>query len=84
MPFGFLAALAAGLVLPLRGRGDRHVADGRPIRAVTHFRVATQIADENDFVDGCHADAPLLPARAAAWNVAAPAAHTKLCLRPAS
>ncbi len=40
VPFGFFAALAAGLVLPLRRGGQRQVADGRAVRAVAHFGVA--------------------------------------------
>src|SRR5690606_16996731 len=51
MPFGFFAALAGALVLPLRGGGNGHVADGGPIGAVAHFGIASQVADEYDFVD---------------------------------
>src|SRR5690606_25285021 len=54
VPFGFFAALARGLVLPLGRGGDGDVADRRTIGAVTDFGVTPQVADENDFVDGGH------------------------------
>jgi len=51
MPFGFFAALAGVFVFPLRAGGDGDIADGGSIGAVTHFRVAPQVTDENRFVD---------------------------------
>jgi len=58
VPFGFLAALARVAVLPLRGGGHRDVGDGRTLGRVADFRVAAQIAHQDDFVDGCHERTP--------------------------
>jgi hypothetical protein len=58
VPFGRLAHLAALLVLPLVGGGDGHVADLVAAREGAGFRVAAEIADEDDFVDGCHVRCP--------------------------
>src|SRR5690606_22519053 len=60
VPLGFFATLAGGLVLPLGGGGDGDVADRRAVGAVAHFGVAPQVADENDFIDRCHGEIPLV------------------------
>jgi len=53
MPFGLLDHLAA-LVLVFVGGGDGQVGDGLSARQVAHFRIASEVADQNHFVDGCH------------------------------
>src|SRR5690606_13644954 len=51
MPFGFFAPFARYLVFPLRRGGNGNIADGGAVRAVAHFRISSQVADENDFID---------------------------------
>src|SRR5512139_430487 len=53
VPFCLLYHLA-GLVLVFVGSGDSEVGDGLSARQVAHFGVAPQVADQNNFVDGCH------------------------------
>ena len=46
------------LVLATAGGRDAEVGGGLARRQVTDFRVAAAIADEDDFVDGCHEVCP--------------------------
>jgi hypothetical protein len=54
MPLGRFLHLAAGLVLPPVGRRNGDVGDRRAVRGVTRLRVAAQVADQDDFIHGCH------------------------------
>jgi hypothetical protein len=45
-------ALAAVLALPVAGGGQADVAHRAAVGGVAHFRVAPQVADEDDFVFG--------------------------------
>jgi hypothetical protein len=60
MPFGFFAALAGSLILPVAGGRDRHITNGCTIRAVTDLGVASKITNQNHFIDRGHADLRIL------------------------
>src|SRR5688572_6266149 len=53
VPLGLLLHLAV-LVLPLLGGGDADVGDRAALGHVARFRVAPEVADEDDLVHGCH------------------------------
>jgi hypothetical protein len=60
MPLGLLLELSGLLVLPAFGGGDAQVGDAGTGRQGTHFRVLTQVTDENDLVDAAsHGNLPL-------------------------
>src|SRR5665213_1475606 len=63
VPFGFFLALAA-LVVPHLGRGHVDGGDGRAAWRVAQFRVAPEIAYQNDFVDAAHCARILASSRA--------------------
>jgi hypothetical protein len=46
--------LATALVGPFHGCCNRKVCDGSAVRCVADFRIASQIADQNNFVDSGH------------------------------
>src|SRR5262249_18616721 len=52
VPFGLLAALAAVLVAPVLRGGDREIDDLQAVLGAADFRIAAEIADENDLVHG--------------------------------
>jgi type II secretory pathway predicted ATPase ExeA len=58
VPFGGFAHFAALLVLPLVGGGDGDVGHLVATGEGAHFGVAAQVADDDDFVDGCHGVGP--------------------------
>ncbi|ODR93450.1 hypothetical protein AUC69_04415 [Methyloceanibacter superfactus] len=51
MPLRALAPLARRLVAPAVAGGDPQIDDGPAILGVADFRIGSEIADENDFVD---------------------------------
>ena len=53
MPLGFFLALA-GLVVPDFGRRHVQRRDGSAARCIAQFSIASEIADENDFVHAAH------------------------------
>ena len=57
VPFGSLLALAALVVPGLAGR-QGEVYDGLAVRSRTELRIATEVTDENCFIDTCHGGAP--------------------------
>src|SRR5690606_33839808 len=58
VPFGALAVLAAAAIAPALAGGDRKVDDLAAVLGVADFRVATEIAHENDLVDTAGHDTP--------------------------
>ncbi|MPN21514.1 hypothetical protein SDC9_168894 [bioreactor metagenome] len=55
VPFGDFLVFAGVLVAPAVGGGDGDVRYLVTIGEAAHFGVAAQVADDDDFVDGCHA-----------------------------
>lgn len=58
VPLGGFAHFAALLVFPAIGGGHCDVRDLVAAREGTHFGVAPQIADDDDFIDRCHMHCP--------------------------
>src|SRR5690606_1251051 len=56
MPFSGLAVFTSVLVAPAVCGGDGHIGHLVAAGKSAHFRVTAQIADDDDFVDGCHRD----------------------------
>ncbi|EGF31865.1 hypothetical protein IMCC9480_3290 [Oxalobacteraceae bacterium IMCC9480] len=54
VPFGEFFFLAAILVFPAFGGGYRDVSDGVAVGHVAGFRIAAEVADDDDFIDRCH------------------------------
>ena len=51
VPFGVLFGLASLLVAPFVGRGQRNIGYLIATGERAHFRVSSQIADKNDFIN---------------------------------
>src|SRR6218665_780424 len=58
VPLGGFLHFTGLLVFPLVGGGDGDIGDLAATGEGTHFRVAAQVADDDDFVHGCHAALP--------------------------
>src|SRR6185503_16514706 len=55
MPLGFLFALATYFVAPGFGGGEGQISDARSALGRADFRIAPDIAEQNNLVDGTHA-----------------------------
>jgi hypothetical protein len=55
MPLGPIDPLSFIVVPGLAGR-EREVADGLAVLRLPQFRIPAEVADENGFVDACHAE----------------------------
>jgi len=62
--FGLFLALAADLVFPASTGGNDDVANRRPAVRIANFRVAAEIADEDELIDCGHRFVPLVEKRA--------------------
>ena len=54
MPLRVFNHFAAGFVFALAAGGDGHIGHGLSAGQITHFGVAAAVAEQYDFVDGCH------------------------------
>src|SRR5690606_2240660 len=61
VPLGLLDAVAVLARVALRG-GDREVRDLHAGRNRAHVRIFSEVADEHDFVEGCHCTVLFFPA----------------------
>ena len=50
----FYGKLAGVLVAPVLGGGEANVADRVARRSEATFRIGAEVADQDDFIDGCH------------------------------
>ena len=50
MPFGFLTALPSVAILPIFGGRDRKVTNFSAAWKAAHFRILSQVSDDNHFI----------------------------------